>query len=407
MSDSNARPLASYRVIDMTRYLAGPIPGMILADMGAEVIKVETHSHPDALRGGRPVDPTKPPNEQHPQAHNVWRGKRSITLDIGQPEGLSILLDLVRASDVVIESFATGALERLGLGYDTLRTVRPDMILLSFRAYSGAGRLRGLRGGAPQIQAMTGINSMIGYAEGESLTLGRYSVDNFSGLNAFVALAAAMHQRDTEGKGQHIEVCLTKSAIAAFATSFLEYSCTGELPRLRGNYDPVLAPYNFFPCRGEDQWISIAVGDDEEWLGLCRGLRRPEWAEDERFNDRYGRVTNRDALEGLISQATREYDARELTETLQSHGVPAAPLMRAEDRLADAHFQARGLYSWVDHPVLGPEPLFNLGWKMSETPPAIRGPAPLLGEHNGWAFVELLGLSKHEVNSLTESAVLH
>ena len=402
--DLRKAPLASYRVVDLTRYLAGPIPTMFLADLGAQVIKVETAKRPDALRRGRPVDPEKPLNEQHPQAHNVWRGKRSVTLDIGLPEGREALLDLISVSDIVVENFAHGVMEKLGLGYETLRSVRPDVVLLSIRAFVG-GRLRGFRAGAPQIQALAGLNTMVGYSEGESLTLGRYSVDLFTGMNAFCAVAAALHRRRLDGRGDHIEVCLTKSAFAAFAPAFLEYSCTGRVPVPRGNYDPWLVPYNFFPCLGEEEWVSIAVGTEQEWVGLCEALGQPQLGQDPRFMDLDGRLRNRRELEGLISGVTVEYDATTLEEMLQAHGVPAARLLRAQDRLDSGHFQAREVHSWVEHPVLGQEPLFGSGWKMSETPPRIRGPAPLLGEHNGWALGELLGVSKARMAELASSDV--
>ena len=398
--------LADYRVVDLSRTLAGPVPSMFLADMGAQVIKVETRRYLDAIRRGRLVEPEKSEVEQHPQAHNVWRGKLGITLDIAQPEARSILSRLIGVSDVVVESFGPGVLQRLGLGYDRLREIKHDIILMSLKTFTASGPLHAIRGGGPTAHALGGVNSIIGYEDGKVLSLGRYTADLLTGLQTLIALCAALHQRKREGTGQHIEVCLTKSSILAATVAFLEYSFTGRTLKPRGNFDPTMAPYNYFPCLGEDQWVSIAVRTEEQWQGLCEALGNPEWTKEKMFRDKYDRLKNREELERLISPWTREHTAMEVAETLQALGVPAAPLLRAQDRFADPHFQARGLYTWVDHPVLGSEPLFNTMWKMSKTPPQIRGPAPLLGQHNDYVFRALLGMSEKEIDSLTETGVL-
>ena len=186
----------------------------------------------------------------------------------------------------------------------------------------------------------------------------------------------------------------------------MEYEMTGRVMRPRGNYDPVMAPYGNFPCQGDDSWLSVAVRTEEEWQGLKRAMGDPDWAGTSEFASRYARLQHRQELEAHLSRWTAERKAEETAELLQSHGVAAIPVMGAEDRLFNEHFRERGLYSDIEHPSLGAEPIFNIMWNLSETPPSIRRHAPLLGEHNQEIFGGLLGLSEEEIHQLEEDHVL-
>ncbi len=404
-------PLEGYRVLDFGWVLAGAVPGMILADMGAEVIKVETRQRMDYMRLGRPIIGDEPDPEQNPMFHNVNRGKRSITLNTTKPEAVELARQLSARCDVVIENFSPGVMERLGLGYDTLSRENPRLIMASITSNGQTGPLRDLRAYAPSIGALSGLDSTMGYegADGESgrpLGLKHAYADLCGALHAVFAIVSALLQRQSTGHGQYIDVSMLRATVATMGAGIMEYELTGRVPQPRGNYDPVMAPYGNYPCAGEDEWISIAVRTEEEWRGLVDSMDNPGWASEPDFSSRYARLNHRRELDVRVSEWTSERAAWEATELLQSHGVAAFPVLDAEGRLFNPHFRERGLYSDIDHPALGIEPVFNLMWQLSRTPPRIRRHAPLLGEHNREVFCGLLGLEDSEVSRLEEEQVI-
>ena len=404
-------PLEGYRVLDFGWVLAGAVPGMILADMGAEVIKVETRQRMDYMRLGRPIIGDEPDPEQNPMFHNVNRGKRSITLNTTKPEAVELARQLSARCDVVIENFSPGVMERLGLGYDTLSRENPRLIMASITSNGQTGPLRDLRAYAPSIGALSGLDSTMGYegADGESgrpLGLKHAYADLCGALHAVFAIVSALLQRQSTGHGQYIDVSMLRATVATMGAGIMEYELTGRVPQPRGNYDPVMAPYGNYPCAGEDEWISIAVRTEEEWRGLVDSMDNPGWASEPDFSSRYARLNHCRELDVRVSEWTSERAAWEATELLQSHGVAAFPVLDAEGRLFNPHFRERGLYSDIDHPALGIEPVFNLMWQLSRTPPRIRRHAPLLGEHNREVFCGLLGLEDSEVSRLEEEQVI-
>ena len=404
-------PLSGYRVLDFGWVLAGAVPGMILADMGAEVIKVETRERMDYMRLGRPIIGDQPDPEQNPMFHNVNRGKRSITLNTTRPEAVELARRLAAECDVVIENFSPGVMDRIGLGYDRLSRDNPRLVMASITSNGQTGPLRDLRAYAPSIGALSGLDSTMGYepAEGETgrpLGLKHAYADLCGALHAVFAIASALHQRRRTGVGQYIDISMLRATVATMGAGLLEYELTGQVPQPKGNYDPVMAPYGNYPCQGEDQWVSIAVRTEAEWSGLVEAIDNPEWASEQIFNSRFARLNHRRELDARLSEWTCERTAWEATESLQSHGVAAFPVLDAEGRLFNTHFRERGLYSDIEHPSLGAEPIFNLMWQLSRTPPRIQRHAPLLGEHNHDVFCGLLGLAEAEVARLEEEQVI-
>ena len=404
-------PLDGYRVLDFGWVLAGAVPGMILADMGAEVIKVETRQRMDYMRLGRPIVGDAPDPEQNPMFHNVNRGKRSITLNTTRPEAVALARRLAAECDVVIENFSPGVMQRLGLDYETLSRDNPRLVMASITSNGQSGPLRDLRAYAPSIGALSGLDSTMGYepAEGESgrpLGLKHAYADLCGALHAVFAIVSALHQRNSTGRGQYIDVSMLRATVATMGAGLMEYELTGRIPEPRGNYDPVMAPYGNYPCRGEDAWVSIAVRTEDEWRGLVEAMGHPSWASEPEYASRYARLNHRRELDARLSQWTRERTPWENAELLQSHGVAAFPVLDAEGRLFNPHFQERGLYSDIEHPALGTEPIFNLMWQLSITPPRIQRHAPLLGEHNREVFCGLLGLADAEVSRLEEEQVI-
>jgi benzylsuccinate CoA-transferase BbsF subunit len=404
---NNRGPLHGYRVLDFGWVLAGAIPGMVLADMGAEVIKVESRQRLDYMRMGRPIIGDQPDPEQHPMFHNVNRNKLSITLNTIHQQAVELARKLVARCDMVIENFSPGVMDRLGLGYEDLRQIKPDLIMASISSTGQTGPLRDLRAYAPSIGALAGLDSTLGYEEGRPLGLKHAYGDICGALHTVFAIVAALYQRQRTGRGQYIDLSMLRATVTTQGLGLMEYIMTGRVMQPRGNYDPTMAPYGNYPCEGEDRWVSIAVATDEEWQGLKAALGSPAWTSDPKFASRYGRLKHRHELDQHLAQWTAGRSAETVTELLQSHGVAAVPVMGAEERLFNPHFRERGLYADIDHPSLGAEPIFNLMWNLSQTPSAIRRHAPLMGEHNQQVFCEMLGMSAQEVKALEETQVIY
>ena len=405
--DANGGALAGYRVLDFGWVLAGAIPGMALADMGAEVIKVETRQRLDYMRMGRPIVGDQPDPEQNPMFHNVNRGKLSVTLNIGEPEAVELAKRLVAKCDVVIENFSPGVMDRLGLGYETLRAIKPDIVMASISSTGQDGPLRDLRAYAPSIGALSGLDSTMGYEGGGPLGLKHAFGDICGALHAVFAIVSALYRRNQTGEGQYIDVSMLRATVVTQGVGLMEQALTGRALQPRGNYDPTMVPYGNYPCAGEDKWISIAVATESEWQGLVSAMGSPAWAKDQRLGSQYRRQRHRRELDGLLSQWTAGHDPDALTELLQGHGVAAAPVLSAEERLFHPHFMERGLYSDIDHPALGAEPIFNLMWGLSKTPSAVRRHAPLMGEHNRQVLCGTLGLGEAELAQLEEERVVY
>ena len=404
-------PLDGYRVLDFGWVLAGAVPGMILADMGAEVIKVETRQRMDYMRLGRPIIGDHPDPEQNPMFHNVNRGKRSITLNTTRPEAVELARRLASQCDVVIENFSPGVMERLGLDYETLSRDNPRLVMASITSNGQTGPLRDLRAYAPSIGALSGLDSTMGYEAsggegGRPLGLKHAYADLCGALHAVFGITSALHQRTRTGRGQYIDVSMLRATVATMGAGLMEYELTGRVPQPRGNYDPVMAPYGNYPCQGDDEWVSVAVRTEEEWRGLVNAMGSPAWADEPIFASRYSRLNHRRELDARLSEWTKAQTAWGAAELLQANGVAAFPVLDAEGRLFNPHFQERGLYSEIEHPALGAEPVFNLMWQLSRTPPRIQRHAPLLGEHNSEVFCGLLGLQEAEVSRLQEEQVI-
>ncbi|MEC9238102.1 MAG: CoA transferase [Chloroflexota bacterium] len=399
-------PLNGYRVLDFGWVLAGALPGMVLADMGAEVLKVETRQRMDYMRLGRPIIGDEPDPEQHPLFHNVNRGKLSIAVNTTKPGAVDLIKELVPYCDVVVENFSPGVMDRLGLGYEVLSGIKSEIVMASISSNGQTGPLRDLRAYAPSIGALSGLDSTMGYEGERPLGLKHAYADIVGALHSVFAIVSALHQKERTGQGQYIDVSMLRATVATMGAGLMEYEMTGRVMGPKGNYDPAMAPYGNYPCQGDDAWVSIAVRTENEWQGLKTGMDNPAWCEEERFSSRYSRLENRRDLDDNLSAWTRERTPGYITELLQANGVAAIPVMGAEDRLFNPHFKERGLYSDIEHPSLGVEPVYNIMWNLERTPPSIHRHAPLLGEHNQKIFGGLLGMAEEEITRLEEDQVL-
>ena len=411
-------PLRSVRVVDLGSAWAGPMAGQLLADMGAEVIKVESRARMDGMRLGRPMvgedlaggDRGLWP-ELQPVFHGLNRNKLSVTLNLRTDAGRDILRRLAAVSDVVLSNFSPGVLQRLGMDYETLRAVKPDIIVAAMPAFGDAGPLRDMVAYAPIIQAMSGMMSLVGYPpeEGEPLVgeLQAAWSDTVAALCAALGMVAALRHRNRTGAGQYVEAAHLEGTTALLGVPMLQYQMTGVVPAPPGNDDPEFAPHNNYPCAGEDAWVAIAVRTDAEWKALAGVIADVALSGDARFANAASRWENRRALDEIISSWTRTLTPGQVMERLQGVGVAAMPVMNIADQFADPHLNARETYAEIDHPHVGAEMLYGVPWRFGDTPGGVRTPAPLLGQHNNYVLLELLGIDQADLTLLVSEQVVY
>ena len=393
-----AGPLQGVRVLELTKIWAGPYTGKLLALLGAEVIRVESHDSLDVTRRYGVKDINEAPGFQA-----VNPGKCSVQLNIRTEEGLGLIKELVRKSDIFIENLRPGAAGRLGLGYEVLRSLRPDMVAVSMSMYGHEGPLSYQTGYAPCFSALAGVCQRVGYENGPPRLLNiRYGDSSYGTAAAFAAMVALCHRRQT-GQGQFVDVSAVESLAAMLGDSFMEYSLTGRIPTRDGNRHAEMAPHGCYPCLG-DEWISIAVRTDEEWQALCEAMHMPDLAG--RYADNPSRQANLQQLEETLSGWTRARDARSLETLLRDRGIAAFKSLSSIDLVSDQHLWNRGFYAHVTDNKQRSIPIVGAPWKMSATPAVIHRAAPTLGEHNDYVLGEVLGLSAQERQRLIEQKVI-
>lgn len=413
MADGNvAGALAGVRVVDFSRIWAGPHATKLLADMGAEVIKVESvrawdphrmivgsGNLPDGEQGADPWNRSGWFNTLH-------MSKYGVTAEMRHPKGRAIVEELVSVSDVVIENFRAGLMERRGLGYERLRAIRPDLVMVSMPAFGSRGPWRDfIQYGIGQEQ-LGGISAMNGYREEAApVKSGVNFGDPISGAHAAGAVLAALTRRRRTGQGAFIDVSQLESSVMTIGEHLVGYQMNGRQVANRGNRHPTYAPHGAYPCKGVDEWVAIAVADDAEWGRLCEGMGMAGLADDVAYRDMLSRRRNQDGLDGVIAGWTKGRSAGEAMGALQAAGVSAMAVMTGEGIFNDPHYQARGLLELVEHPSCGPYFMPGVAWKMSATPGGVRWHAPRLGEHNEAVFGGLLGMSADEVKALEAEGV--
>ena len=416
MTASMKQPLRNYRVLDLSRIWAGPYCTKLMADLGAEIIKMESLSVYDSHRG--PVSPARgiaayPDGEpgDEPWNRNGWfnclhMSKYGITLELTSDEGRRVFERLVSISDVLIENFRQGSLERLGYDYAALQKNQPDLIYVSMPAFGNTGPWKSYLGYGIGQEQLSGMAHLTGYPDDGPMKSGINHGDPITGSHAAGVLLAALRRRRRTGKGMYIDVSQQESSVAFMGAELLAYQMTGQEPERIGNRSKWYAPCNAYPCAGEDRWITIAANNEDEWRRLVAAMGAAGLGEDARFATAEARMAHQDELDGIIAGWTRGQDAFALSERLQAAGVPAGPVLRGPDLLADRHYAERGTFVTVDHPQVGPKQYPGLPWKMSGTPGEVRWPSPTLGQHNREIFGGLLGLSGEEIDALESGGVI-
>ncbi|MGH8354325.1 MAG: CaiB/BaiF CoA transferase family protein [Pseudomonas sp.] len=403
--------LSHLRVLDLSRVLAGPWAGQILADLGAEVIKIERPGGGDDTRAWGPPFLKDEHGENTSEAAyylSANRNKQSVTLDFTQAEGQRLVRALAAQSDILLENFKVGGLAAYGLDYASLKALNPRLIYCSITGFGQHGPYAKRAGYDFMIQGLGGLMSLTGRAEGEAgagpVKVGVALTDILTGLYATVAVLAALAHRDQSGIGQHIDMALLDVQVACLANQAMNYLTTGTPPRRLGNAHPNIVPYQDFPAADGD--FILTVGNDGQFRKFCEVAGHPEWAADPRFASNKQRVTNRALLIPLIRQTTVMRTTAEWLAVLEPAGVPCGPINDLAQVFADPQVQARGLRVELPHPLGGSVPQVASPIRLSETPVQYRNAPPLLGEHTLAVLERLLGLTEDQVEALRQAGVV-
>ncbi|HRP95503.1 MAG TPA: CaiB/BaiF CoA-transferase family protein [Rhodocyclaceae bacterium] len=403
--------LSHLRVLDLSRVLAGPWAGQTLADLGADVIKVERPGSGDDTRGwGPPYLKDRDGEDTREAAYYLAanRGKKSVTIDITHPDGQELVRALAAEADIVIENYKVGALARYRLGYEDIRAINPRVIYCSITGFGQDGPLAPLPGYDFIIQALGGLMSITGERDdlpgGGPQKVGIAFADLMTGMYSTVAMLAALAHRDVSGVGQHIDMALLDVQVASIANMNMNYLTSGRVPVRHGNAHANIVPYQVFDAR--DRAFVLAVGNDGQFAKLCNVAGRPELALDERFATNAGRVRNRETLIPLLEAIFRERDAQDWITPLERAGVPCGAINDLAQALDHPQVKHRGMRIDLPHPQAGSVPLVGSPMKFSQTPVTYRQAPPLLGEHTREILVRRLGRNSAEIDALAQRGVI-
>ena len=385
-------PLSNIRVLDLTRVWAGPLSLRMLADFGAEVIKIS--------------DPRVPINRANGTNNKLNRNKKSIALRLDEPEGRQMLLDLVNISDVLVENFRPRVMRNFDLTYETIKTVKPDIIMCSMPGFGAEGEYAEYPAFGPSVETMTGITSLMGYPGGPPMVSSIAYPDPLAAMNGSGALMSALLHRRRTGQGQFIDLALSEGPVCQIGEHIVAFSRTGTQPPRIGNTHPDHAPYGVYPASGDDQWLAICVTSDDQWAILQGLMGNPGWADDARFANSESRVTHRDELDKLVGRWTVEHDALELTRTLQESGIAAGAALKNWQLLDDPHLNQRGFMMDIEEPELGVKRYPGQAIRLSSTPATNQNPSPRLGEHSRQVLRDLLSMSDAEIDRLASQETI-
>lgn len=406
--NGKALPLQGIRVVNFGWVWAGPVVGQTLGFLGAEVLKVESSARIDMTRNLPPFAEGKPGPNRSLSNNACWAGNGSVSLNLKQPEAIELALQLIATADVVVENFGPGVMERMGLGYQILSKVKRDIILFSMPAAGLTGPLKNVRTYGLSLSSITGLDSLVGYKGSDPLPVENAFADPYAGILGAFAILVALNHRRNSGIGQHVDFSQQEGVMQMVGPAYMDYVLNGRSGGPKGNEHPVAAcaPHGVFPCAGDDRWISIAVGTQEEWLDLVTAMGDPDWARAAGLSDMAGRLANIDDLHARIGAWTVGFDDRELAARLQEHGVAGAPVLNIADLLADPHYRARKTYIEVAHPLGYKETIYGAYVKTSRSKPDVR-PGPVIGEDNEKVFRSILALSEERYNDLVERQVIY
>jgi crotonobetainyl-CoA:carnitine CoA-transferase CaiB-like acyl-CoA transferase len=399
--------LEGVRILDLSWNLAGPFGASKLADMGAEVIKIETSYKLDGLRTFGPWHdgiPT-PPNRSG-LFENRNRNKLSMTLDLRTPGGVEIFKRLVKISDAIIENYHALTMERFGLGYSVLSKVSDKIIMVSLPGFGQSGPYRDYTSFGPLLQAISGFTSLTGYTGQRPIGASTPVYDFTGGLFAALVILAGLEYRRRTGKGQYFDLSQFEIGVSLMGHLIGDYTANNRIPQLIGNRHPYASPHGCYRCKGEDRWCVIAVFSEEEWESFCDVIGNPHWTEYSRFATVLDRKRNEDELDKLVEEWTINHQAEEVMKLMQQAGVAAGTVQNIEDLVEyDVHMRDRDFYQETYIPPIGKVLIDGIPFRFSATPGSLRAPAPLLGEHTNYVLQEILKMSPEEISRYREMGV--
>ncbi|MDO8598577.1 MAG: CoA transferase [bacterium] len=395
------KPLDGITVVDLSRVLSGPYCTMLLADMGADVVKIERPGTGDDTRA------LGPPFIGGESAYflSVNRNKRSVALNLKDDRCVRIVKQLIATADVVVENFRPGTMEALGLGYETIHALNPRIVFCSISGYGHTGPNAHLPGYDLVIQGEGGVASLTGDPSGPPYKVGVSQADIIAGMTAFQGILLALLARAQTGRGQHVDIGMLDCQVALLTYQAGIHFATGADPTRMGNLHPTIAPYTMYRC-GDGHFITIACANDATWQCFCRTVERTTWVEDERFRTNADRVQHREQLDALIGELLSGRSSHAWITTLQAHGVPCGRIQSVGEVCDHPQVRAREMVVELLHPTVGPMYVTGIPIKLSDTPGAIHDPPPLLGQHTAQVLTEWLHLDATAVDALRKDGVV-
>ncbi len=404
MESSHA--LQDVKVLDFSWVGTGPKATMCLAHHGATVIKVESIKRPDLLRVSLPYANGIPGINRGASFASINSGKLSITLDMSHPRGPEVAKRLIAWSDVVIETFLPKTMERWGLGYEDVRRLKPEIIMVSVSMQGQTGPHVAQRGFGTTLPALVGFSNLVGWPDRSPVTLANAYTDWITVWYGVISILGALEWRRRTGKGMYVDLSQFESGVSFLAAATLDYSANQRVQGAMGNRCPDAAPHAAYPCRGDDRWCVISVFTDDDWQGFCRVIGDPEWCRQSKFGTLLARKQNEEELDRLVGEWTAQRSAEEVMETMQAAGVAAGVIANGKDLFEDPQFKHRHHYWALEHPEMGVANYETVSFRLSKTPPEVRTPAPCLGEHTEYVCREILGMPEQEFDQLVVDGVL-
>ena len=397
--------LEGIKVADFSWVVVGPVVTRCLADFGATVIRIESATTPDILRVSPPFKDNLSGLNRSAYFANYGANKYSLSLNLKHPKGPAVAKRLVAWADVVCESFTPGTMADLGLSYDNLKKIKPEIIMLSTCNLGQTGPLAQQPGFGTQLVSLAGLTHLSGWPDRlPAQPYGAYT-DFIAPRFAIAGIVAALDYRRRTGRGQHLDVSQLETAIQFLAPVMLDYTVNGQEWIRSGNRCPQAAPHGVYPCCGEDRWCAIAVSTDEEWQSLCQVIGQPALAKEPGFATLLGRLEKSRLIDRFIEEWTINHSAEEVMLKLQEAGVPAGAVLNGRDLFENPQLNERGFYKELNHPEIGPHHYPSAPFKLSRTPAEPETPAPCLGQHNEYVYRQILGMSDAEFVQLLNEGV--
>jgi crotonobetainyl-CoA:carnitine CoA-transferase CaiB-like acyl-CoA transferase len=397
--------LADVKILDFMWVMAGPAATRMLADYGAQIVRIESPQRIDTARTLQPHQDDRFGADSSGLFGNCNAGKLGVAIDVHNPRAREVIVDLVRWADVVTESFSPKAMRKWELDYNSLRKIRPDVIMLSTCLFGQTGPLRQIAGFGNMAAAISGFSNLAGWPDRSATgVFGAYTDYVVPRFTAVAILAALDHRRRT-GEGQYIDQSQAESAIHFLTPAILEYSVNHHEPQRAGNTDRDMAPHGVYPAAGDDQWVAVVCRNDSEWRSLCEALGAPGLAQEPRFATREGRIANHAELDAIIARWTAERSATQTEELLQAGGIAAYRVQSSSQAWHDPQFEHRGHFVEIEHPRLGHTTVEGPRTHLSRTPGAVRQAAPSLGRDNQYVLEKILGYDPERISELVVAGV--